>query len=207
MWAKSWQTPRRSANDIGGVVDRRGGADLVDEVGLDPPHQIDGAVEHRPPGRKALGGIGADFRIERDLPAREQIMRGRVRRQIGRGERRVANLFPRRRAPPPAARASVLTATRAATRTLKRIVRLIELDPGHRGCRRNRALRAARSASASMSSAAAWTRWPGAVDRREPQHMARIGHRRRVVIDRGLPDVVDHPSASQRTSARSCVVK
>jgi len=48
---------------------------------------------------------------------------------------------------------------------------------------------------------------PHAVDRYEAQDVARIGDRGGIVISRDLPDVVDHPSASQRTSARSCVVK
>ena len=45
------------------------------------------------------------------------------------------------------------------------------------------------------------------VDRREPQHVPRIGDRRGVMIDGRLPDVVDHPSASQPIPARSWVVK
>ena len=162
---------------------RGGGADFVDEVGLDAPHQIDRAVEHRPAGRKALARIVADLRIERDLPARKQEMRRRLRRQIGAGERRVAHILPggRRRG----------------------------IDRGRRA-RRRRAPRPARvSVSCGWSSAIQVMRLPKkscpsrrstgagldierrgmhalirAVDRREPQHMARIGDRRRVVIDR-----------------------
>src|SRR5438132_1251812 len=70
-------------------------ADFVNEVSLDPSHQIDGGVEDRTPCRKAVGGIGANLWIERDLAAREQVMRGRVGREIGGGERRLANRLPR----------------------------------------------------------------------------------------------------------------
>ena len=74
-----------------------GGADLVDEIGLDALHQLDRAVEHRPVRRKALARIVADLRIERDLPAREQKMRRRPRADVGDRERRVAHLLPGRR--------------------------------------------------------------------------------------------------------------
>ena len=46
-----------------------------------------------------------------------------------------------------------------------------------------------------------------AVDRGQPQHVMRIGDRRRIVIDRLLADVVDHPSDSHGASERSRVVK
>src|SRR5262249_56050814 len=79
---------------------RRGGGggwgDVVEEVSLDPAHQIDGGVEDRAPRRKTVSGVGANFRIERDLSALEQIMRGRVGREIEGRERGLANLFPRR---------------------------------------------------------------------------------------------------------------
>src|SRR5258707_14349623 len=46
-----------------------------------------------------------------------------------------------------------------------------------------------------------------AIDRSETQDMVRIGDRRCVVIDRGLADVVDHPSDSHGASDRSRVVR
>ena len=108
-----------------------GRADLVDEVGLDPPHEIDGGVEHGPSRRKALGGIGADFRIERNLPARET-GNAPASSATDRVEANAASRISSHGGVRPACGgASLLTATRAATRTLKHVVRLIELDPGH----------------------------------------------------------------------------
>jgi len=45
------------------------------------------------------------------------------------------------------------------------------------------------------------------LDRRHPQHVMGDRHRRRIVIDGRLPDVVDHPIASQWASDRSREVK
>src|SRR4029078_11715853 len=45
---------------------RRGGdAGFVNKVGFDPPHEIDGAFENRASRRETLGGISAEFRVER----------------------------------------------------------------------------------------------------------------------------------------------
>src|SRR5947207_2172992 len=46
-----------------------------------------------------------------------------------------------------------------------------------------------------------------AIDRSETQDMVRISHRRCVMIDRSLADVIDHPSATHGASNRSRVVK
>ena len=98
----------------------RGCADLVDEVGLDPTHQIDGRVENRAPRRKAVGGVGANFRIERDLPAREQVMRGRATRRACAGCR----------SPPWALASDNLSASTATGESGKGILRDFNAAPG-----------------------------------------------------------------------------
>ncbi len=90
MCAKSWQTPRRKANDIGGVVVTVVALRVVDHVGLDPAHQVEGAVEHGASGRETLPRVIANFRIERHHAAGEQEMRRRHRPEIGGGGDRVA---------------------------------------------------------------------------------------------------------------------
>ena len=123
---------------------RRGDAGFVDEVGFDPPHEINGAFENRASGRETLGGISTDFRIERNLPAGEQVVRGRVRRQIGGCERRIANLFPWRRAARPR-RGLALDRDPRRDPDAPKYRAADRARSMSSGCRRNRGLRAARS--------------------------------------------------------------
>ena len=46
-----------------------------------------------------------------------------------------------------------------------------------------------------------------AMDRRQAQHVMGVRHRRRVAARRGLPDIVDHASASHSKSDRSLLVR
>jgi hypothetical protein len=48
---------------------------------------------------------------------------------------------------------------------------------------------------------------PRTIDQPEPHDMPRMRDRRRLVVDRFLAKVVDHPSESQGTSERMWVVK
>ncbi len=183
----------------------RGGADLVDEFRLDAVHQIGRAGEDRPAGWKAQGDIVADFRIERDLTARKQKMRRRLRRRIGRGEGGLAHLFPRRRVAG-LDRNRLLHGDARRDPHRQRVVRLIERNPGDPVAEEVLPFAALdrRRRDVEGGGMHALMR---AVDRRQPQHMVRVGDGGVVVVDRLLADVVDHPSASHGASERSRVVK
>ena len=88
-----------------------GGADLIDDVGLDAVDEFDRGVEHRPAGRKTLPHIVADLRIERDDAARKQKMRRRQRADVAGREGVVADLLPR-----PASRGGIGARASTATR-------------------------------------------------------------------------------------------
>ena len=174
----------------------RGCADLVDEVGLDPPHQIDRGVEHRAAAAKSSRRHRRGF-PDRARPAGSGTGSARASSATGRSRRRRRRgLLPWRRGAGVGHRVA-LDRDPGRDPHAERVVRLIELDPGHPVAEEivafappdRRGLDVERSGMHALS---------GTIDRREPQHVARIGDRRRVVVGRGLPDIVDHPSASQR---------
>ena len=179
----------------------RGGADLIGEVGLDPLHQFDRAFEHRSAGRKALARIVADFGIERDLAAGEQVVRRRPSTDVVDRECRVAHLLPgRRRAD--IHRGEVLHGHARDQLDDQFFVRAIEPDPGEMIAEEVIALAALRRHRIDLQGGRMHP-LPHAIDRRQPQHVVRIGDRRRIGIDRGLAQIVDHASASHCGPDRS----
>src|SRR5204863_5679491 len=88
----------------------------------------------------------------------------------------------------------------------ERIMRLVERDPGHLVAEEVGALPALdrRRPNVERSSMDAL---PLAIDRGEPQCVMRICDLGRILVDRLLTDVVDHPSASQCASTRSREMK
>ena len=161
MCAKSWQTPRRSANDIGGVVRDGRGADLVGHVGLDPVHQFDARRRASArPGGKLSPRVVADFRIERHHAARKQEMRRRRRARC----RRSRNLL-RAPFPTPASASGSGSGERIdgdARRRFSRSACRAALRARSRSgdCRRNPGPRGVATAPARSASAATCTRWP-----------------------------------------------
>ena len=77
MCAKSWQTPPRVSKASRQRRRDMGRVRIIGEIGLDPPHQLRRAFEHRAAWRKALAGISRRGLVERREPARKDAMRRR----------------------------------------------------------------------------------------------------------------------------------
>ena len=177
-----------------------GGAELVDEIGLDAPHEIGGAVEHRPCRGKAFPHIVGDLGIERDLPAGKQEVRGRVRADVAGHHHVGAHLFPRRRL----RRGLGQRLDRDPRRDLDRevVMGFLEPDPGHVIAEEVEALAPLDRHRGNLERGGMHA-LARPVDRRQMQHVVRIGDLGGILVGGGLADVVDHASASHTASDRS----
>jgi len=186
---------------------RRGGdgrgADLVDDIGFETVHHLDGGVEHRPADGKALPRIVANLRIKRHHAARKQEMCRRQRSDVAGCKRLVADRFPGRRRQRVKLDRRVDGDARCQF-DCDLLVRLFDFDPGQAVAEKIQALAPVPRFWHDLQGRDMHS-LTGARDRPQAQDVARMRKRRGVGAGRRLPDVLDHAGASQADSEGSLV--